>query len=137
MTISPENEIPDGEILYRFCKPEALPIGQSEIPTSIFNDKKLSCDWKRYREDPKSSFHISEGKSIVISITVTDEIRNPRNPKRAGEVVHDWKQKIYHDPISVADDSKHGANTAHSLIEGKKKIAVQEALVHNSVIIDL
>lgn len=137
MSQSPKTEIPDGEILYRYCNPLAFPPGQLEIPTSVFNDQNLSCDWQQYRLDPASSFHISEGKTKIIEITVCDAIRNPRNPKRSGEIVPDWHQDINHDPLSAEDDPIHGANPAHSLIIGKKKKAVQDALVDNSRAIDL
>jgi len=127
------SEIPDGETLFRYCYPKAFPEGQNEIPASVFADLKLSCDWQKYRLDPQSSFHISEGKTRLISIQVTDEIRNPRNPKRSGEIVPAWKQDIYHSPISEEDDPAHGENCAHSLIDGRKKIAVRRALVANSI----
>ena len=137
MSQSPKTEIPDGEILYRYCNPQAFPPGQLEIPTSIFNDQNLSCDWQQYRSDPTSSFHISEGKTRIIVIAVCDAIRNPRNPKRSGEIVPDWHQDIVHDPLTAEDDPIHGANPAHSLIIGKKKKAVQDALVYNSRALDL
>lgn len=132
MSQSHKNEIPDGETLLRYCDPRAFPPGQQEIPTSIFNDPELSCDWQRYRPDPLSSFHIAEGKTKVIAITVCDAIRNPRNPKRVGEVVPAWRQQIIHSPVAAAEDPMHGANPAHSLIIGKKKKAVQDAIVSNS-----
>jgi hypothetical protein len=128
----PSNVIPDGETLFRFCNPAAFPEGQREIPISVFNDPRLSCDWQRYRPDPRTSFHIDEGKTRVISITVTDAIRNPRNPKREGQIVEAWKQDIHHCPVSAEDDPVHGANNAHSLIEGRKKPAVMDALVDAS-----
>ena len=124
--------IPDGEILYRYVKPEALPPGQSEIPTSVFQDQELSCDWKKLMPNPLNSFHISEGKSCVIEITVCDEIRNPTNPKRTGQVVPEWKQQIIYDPLSAEEDTLHGCNPAHSLIKGKKKGAVVDAIKRNS-----
>jgi hypothetical protein len=124
--------IPDGEILFRFAKKEAFPPDQTELPTSIFNDPELSCDWKKFRPDPRTSFHIAEGKNQVIAIVVCDEIRNPRNPKRIGEIVDDWKQQIIYAPIKGNQDMRHGANKAHSLIKGKKKAAVIEALRKNS-----
>lgn len=125
-------EIPDGEILFKYVHPAALPEDQKEIPKSIFNIPDLSCDWEEYRADPYTSFHIDEGKTIVISITVCDEIKRPRNPKREGQLVEAWFQDVIHDPVSEEDDPKHGANPAHSLISGKKKGAVQEAIKDNS-----
>ena len=92
----------------------------------------MSCDWERYRKDPLSSFHIREGKICVIQITVCDAIRNPANPKRVGQVVPAWHQDIVHDPVTAEDDPVHGANEAHSLIRGPKKIAVKEAIKDNA-----
>ena len=37
--------IPDGEVLYRYVRPEAFPPGQEEIPDSIFFDKNLCIDF--------------------------------------------------------------------------------------------
>ena len=125
-------EIPDGEILYKYCKPEIFPQGQTEIPTSIFNDLKLSCDWKRYQQNPYSSFHIPEGKTCVIQIIVCDAIRNPKNPKRYGQAVPAWRQDIVHDPVTAEVDPVHGANEAHSLIRGSKKLPVLEAIKDNA-----
>lgn len=62
-------EIPDGEILYRYCSPDIFPDGQEEIPASIFNDKELSCDWEQYQKNPLNSYHIAEGKRCVIQKT--------------------------------------------------------------------
>jgi hypothetical protein len=137
MSQSPTTEIPDGEILYRYCSPFAFPPDQEEIPTSVFQDANLSCDWERYRPDPRTSFHLDEGKTRLILITVCDEIRNPRNPKRQGQIVIDWHQDIIHNPLTAEQDPRHGANPAHSLVRGKKKRAVQDALVDNSRFIDL
>lgn len=125
-------EIPDGEMLFRYCSPSAFPPGQTDIPTNVFGELRLSCDWNKFRPDPSTSFHIGEGLTRVISITVADDIRNPRNPKREGEILEAQIQRIYHNPTTEKDDPLHGANPAHSLIEGRKKKAVQEALVANS-----
>ena len=65
----------------------------------------------------------------MIEISVCDEIKNPRNPKRKGQVVPDWKQQVIYDPIV---DPVHGPNDAHSLIKGRKKMAVRNAIVANS-----
>jgi len=124
--------IPDGEVLYRYINPDALPDDQKSIPPGIFQTKELSCDWKRYVKNPLDSFHIDEGKTKIIKIDVCDDIRNPKNPKRDGEVVEAWKQKIIHDPVDASEDETHGSNSAHSLIIGKKKAAVVDALIHNS-----
>lgn len=124
--------IPDGEKLLRYANPKAFPEGQLEIPIGVFNDPELSCDWYKYVVDPQKSFHITEGKTVIIEITVCDEIRNPRNPRRSGEIVEDWKQEIIHKPITEKEDPIHGANYAHSLIKGKKKAAVTSAIQKNS-----
>jgi hypothetical protein len=50
-------------------------------------------------------------------------------------VVPDWHQDIIHDPITVEMDPLHGANYAHSLIKGRKKSAVCEAIRDNSIIV--
>lgn len=132
----PGSDIPDGEILFRYCNPGAFPEGQVEIPGSLFNYPELSCDWERLRPDPTTSFHLAEGKTRVIAITVCDAIRNPRNPKR-GNLEPSWRQEIIYAPVSDDDDALHGANEAHSLIRGKKKMAVRDALVAHSVWRDL
>ena len=71
-----------------------------------------------------------EGKTRVIAITVCDEIKNPRNPKREGQLVPAWKQEVIYNPIV---EPNHGLNTAHTLINGSKKMAVCNAIVENSV----
>lgn len=38
--LSPKSEIPDDEILYRYCNPNAFPEEQVDIPTSIFLEVK-------------------------------------------------------------------------------------------------
>lgn len=126
------SEIPNGEILFKYIYPKALPEGQDDIPVSIFNDPELSCDWERFRNDPYTSFHIEEGKTTIIAITVSDDIKYPKNPKRKGQIVDAWKQDIIHDPVSEEDDPRHGENFAHSLIKGRKKLAVKEAIKDNS-----
>lgn len=125
-------DIPNGEILYKYIFPSAIPKDQSKLPLSIFEQKELSTDWKKYREDPKTSFHIKEGKTIVVEICVNDEIRNPRNPKRTGQIVKEWAQEIIHDPVSELDDFVHGGNYSHSLIKGRKKAPVTYAIAKHS-----
>lgn len=71
----------------------------------------------------------------MVAIKVCDEIRNPRNPKRLGQIVEDWKQEIIYAPVSKEEDPKHGANLAHSLIKGKKKNAVTDIIRKNSHLI--
>jgi hypothetical protein len=129
-----KTEIPDGEILYKYCKPQIFPKDQTEIPLSIFNDPEMSCDWERYQKNPSSSFHIREGKNCIIQITVCDAIRNPKNPKRVGKAEPAWHQEIIHSPVTAQDDPVHGANQAHSLIRGKKNLPVVEAIRDNALI---
>jgi len=128
------SNISDGEVLYRYAKPSAFPEGQKEIPTGIFNDPELSCDWEKYQKSPEESYHIGEGRSLVFAITVHDSIRNPRNPKGKGEIVKDWCQEIVYNPVTDEDDPNHGANPSHSLIRGKKRQAVLVALQANTVL---
>ncbi len=123
-----EGEIPNNELLYRYTNPKAFPEDQTEIPASIFNDPNLSCDWEKYQQEPEKSRHVKEGKTFIIEICVNDNIRFPRNPKRKGEIVEAWKQKIIHDPDEEDD------NYSHSLIQGKKKKAVIEAIQEASTI---
>jgi hypothetical protein len=127
--------IPNGQYLYKYIKPDAIPPGQDKIPFSIFNDPELSCDWEEFQKQPERSFHIAEGKNLILRITVCDDIRLPRNPKRTGEIVKDWKQEIIHDPVGIGEDASHPllANPAHSLIKGPKKIAVTTAISNNSI----
>lgn len=127
--------IQDEEILFRYAKKEAFPAGQTELPSSIFNDPELSCDWKKFRADPLTSFHLSEGKTSIVAITVSNDIRNPQNPKRIGQVVPDWHQEIIYAPISAEEDPLHGENKAHCLIKGKKKAAVLDAIRASSKLI--
>jgi hypothetical protein len=112
-----------------------LPKGQTEIPTSIFYDREMSCDWERYQKEPFTSYHVvEEGQTLVIQITVCDAIRNPTNPKRVGQVVPDWHQDIIHSPVAGIDDTVHGANQAHSLIRGLKRLPVREAIRDHALI---
>ena len=124
--------IPDNEILYRYAHPKAFIDGEENIPPSIFDDPELSCDWAKYQENPEKSYHIAEGKSRIIEILVCDDIRNPKNPKRTGQVVQEWQQDIIHKPVRAEDDPVHGENYSHSLIKGRKKQAVRDAIAKNS-----
>ena len=126
------SEISDGEILYRYAKPGAFPQDQAEIPTAIFNDPEMSCDWAYYQTVPEQSFNIQHGRSVIIEITVCDEIRNPTNPKRAGEIVADWKQEIFHDPVELKADDPFTPNKSHSLIKGKKRGPVLASIREHS-----
>ncbi|TGM22014.1 hypothetical protein [Leptospira meyeri] len=98
----------------------------------IFGDLELSCDWQAYRPDPVTSPHVEFGKLNVIEITVCDAIRNPKNPNRNGQIVQDWKQEIIHDPTSGVVYGEPFVNEAHSLIKGRKKKAVIDAIIENS-----
>lgn len=120
-------EIPNGEVLYRYASPSAFPVDQKEIPSSVFNDPDLSCDWRHFRNNPLTSPHVAAGRSVVVYITVCDEIKNPGNNRGA---IPAWKQDVIHDPLDENDPD--GPNEAHSLIRGPKKLAVLEALRKNS-----
>jgi len=130
-TYGEETVIPNGEILYKYLYPKAIPPGQKEIDPATFSQKEMSCDWAKIQKTPESSFHIKEGKTIIASITVCQAIRNPRNPKNKGEIEPAWKQHIVHDPITENEDPKNGSNPSHSLIYGKKRGPVQEAISNN------
>ncbi|SIS44559.1 hypothetical protein [Neptunomonas antarctica] len=124
--------INDGDTLYRYARPDILPEGQDELPLSIFNDPEMSCDWMKYQKSPKCSPQVLHGKNMVISITICEEIRNPRNPKRVGEVVSDWMQQVLYDPVDIVVNDPFTPNKSHSLIKGKKKCAVTTAIRKNS-----
>ncbi len=130
MSINKGDDIPDGEILFRFVAPQAFPPGQTGIPDTIFEIQEMSCDWERFRKDPQTSHHFREGRNVIIELTVCEEIRNPRNPARPSQLQPDWAQKIYYDPIPP--EEKHGPNDAHSVVAGRKRIQVRNALVRNS-----
>lgn len=123
-----EDAIPDGEILYKYLYPKAIPPGQEEIDPGVFSQKEMSCDWAKIQQTPEESFHIKEGKTIIASISVCEAIRHPRNPKNKGEIEPAWRQHIIHDPITANEDPKNGANLSHSLIYGKKRGPVQDAI---------
>jgi hypothetical protein len=127
-------QIADGEVLYRYAKPAAFPEGQEGIPLSIFNDKEMSCDWRKLQEKPETSLHVKNGTSVIVSIQVCDAIRNPVNPKQTNTMVVEWKQEIVHDPLVEDPDNPFTPNEAHSLIKGKKKAAVLDALRENSTV---
>lgn len=127
-------QIADGEILYRYASPEAFPPGQDEIPTSIFNDSELSCDWEKLQSAPESSLHVRHGRTVIVAITVCDAIRNPVNPKRTATVVPEWKQDILHDPLLADPTDQFTPNAAHALVKGRKKAPVTDALRINSTI---
>lgn len=127
-------EIPNGEILYRYAKPNLFPVGQDEIPLGVFNDESLSCDWSKHQLNPEDTFHISEGRTVIIEIKICEEIKNPTNPKNKGNIELAWKQEVVHDPLTEIDDPAHGANYSHSLIIGSKKKGVTDVLKSNSKI---
>lgn len=126
------SQIDDGETLYRYVKPDVLPIGQEELPASIFNDSELSCDWKKLQSAPNLSPHVKNGKRLIVSIEICDGIRNPVNPKQTNVVVAEWKQDIIHDPKAAVETDIFTPNPSHALIKGKKKGAVTTAIRDNS-----
>jgi len=128
-------QIPDGEILYRYVKPAAFPDGQEEIPGGIFSDPELSCDWKKYNSRPQESPQVKIGKTVIIAINICEEIRNPSNPKNSGKKEVDWHQEIIYDPVKTNEITGEEENLAHSLISGKKKKAVTDAIVKNAIIL--
>jgi hypothetical protein len=128
--------IPNGEFLYKYVKPETFPDDQTEIPFGIFQDESLSCDWAAIQKNPERSFHIAEGKNLIVRISVCDEIKFPCNPEQPRHKQPAWEQKIEHDPIAKGEDQSHPdiANPSHSLINGKKKNHITKAIARNSVI---
>jgi hypothetical protein len=128
--------IPNGEFLYKYVKPETFPDDQSEIPHGIFVDESLSCDWAAIQKTPEHSFHITEGKNIIVRISVCDEIKYPCNPERPRQKQPAWEQKVEHDPLLKGDDVNHPLieNPSHSLINGKKKTHVTIAIARNSIL---
>jgi len=127
--------IPNNEFLFKYVRPSALPVDQEEIPHGIFEDKELSCDWERYQKNPERSYHIKEGKNLIIKITVCDEIKYPCNPKQPKQSQPAWEQKVEHDPLAKGEDLTHPEieNISHSLIKGLKRFHVTSAIADNSV----
>lgn len=128
--LSKGDEIPDGEFLFRYINPDAIPRGQREVPEGIFNDRDLSCDWERIQKSPETSFHVGHGKTRIVIIEICDEVRNPRNPKQAQHAQPAWRQQIIYDPIE--NDPDFGPNPAHSLIRGLKRLPIRVALATHS-----
>ena len=126
------SNILDGEVLYRYADPRVFPEGQTELPTSIFNDPNLSCDWQKVQLNPELSPHVANGRNMIVSIAVCDSIRNPTNPKRSTQLVPDWKQDILHDPLPAQQGNAFTPNPSHALIRGKKKGAVTTVIRDNS-----
>lgn len=131
------DNIPNGEFLYKYVKPEIFPEGQDQMPHGIFEDQNesLSCDWASIQKAPEKSFHIAEGKNVIVRITVCDEIRYPCNPERPRHKQPAWEQKIEHDPIQLGEDPSHPqlANLSHSVIIGKKKAHITKAIARNAI----
>ena len=127
--------IPNGEFLYRYAKPEAFPIGQSVVPVGIFIDNELSCDWEKYQKRPGKSFHIKQGRSVIIRINVCEEIRRPCNPRQPKQPQPQWEQEIIHSPIKKGEDINNPkiANFSHSLIKGLKRQHIVRAIADNSI----
>lgn len=126
------SNISDGEVLYRYADPKVFPSGQTELPTSIFNDAEMSCDWQRVQANPELSPHVTNGRNMIVSISICDGIRNPTNPKRSAQLVPDWKQDILHDPLLAKPGDAFTPNPSHALIRGKKKGAVTTVIRDNS-----
>jgi hypothetical protein len=124
--------IQDGEILYRYANPSVFPAGQKELPTCIFNDPEMSCDWQKLQGMPAASPHVSNGRNMIVSIAICDGIRNPVNPKRTTQVIADWRQDIVHDPLPLKPNDAFTPNPSHALIKGKKKGAVTTAIRDHS-----
>lgn len=126
------SNILDGEVLYRYADPSVFPEGQTELPTSIFNDPDLSCDWQKLQLKPELSPHVANGRNMIVSIAICDGIRNPVNPKRSAQLVPDWKQDIVHDPLLAVQGNIFTPNPSHALIRGKKKGAVTTVIRDNA-----
>ncbi|MEX5533236.1 hypothetical protein [Pseudomonas syringae] len=126
------SNILDGEVLYRYADPKVFPIGQTELPISIFNDINMSCDWQKIQPNPELSPHVTNGRNMIVSISICDGIRNPTNPKRTAQIVPDWKQDILHDPLPAQPGNAFTPNPSHALIRGKKKGAVTTVIRDNS-----
>lgn len=127
--------IPNGEILYRYIKPGSFPDDQKEIPFTIFEDKNLSCDWAKYQLSPEESYHIKEGKNLIIQIYICEDIKFPSNPKRPlAKPIKEWEQKVVHVPQQKGEVLTHPEieNLSHSQIEGIKKIAITTVISQNS-----
>lgn len=118
--------LPDKSKLYRYCKPEALPEDQKEIPSGLFTDGELSCDLAELIKVEDVKF-VAKFKYHIIEITVNEEIRNACNPKNQGNMQPEWHQTIRLDPIPD--------NKAHALIIGKKKLAVRDNIAKSSKLI--
>ncbi len=124
--------IKNGDILYRYADPKVFPEGQSLLPISVFCDNEMSCDWATKQASPEKSPHITNGRNMIISISICDAVRNPTNPKGRGEVVEAWKQDIVYDPLVAIAGDPFTPNDSHSLIKGRKKGAVTAAIRDNS-----
>jgi len=117
------DDIPDGEILFRYVKPPALPNGQTMIPLGLFKDPDLSCDWSKYQKSPQRSQHVvNYGRTVIIKITVCPDIRNPKDNQ--GKIITALVQKIRYMPSQK--------NTAHSTINGEKELVVRRAIADNA-----
>lgn len=128
--------IPDGEILYKYVKPSSLPADQNDIPVFLFEQYDLSCDWSKYQFEPEKSFHIEEGKNLILKINVCLEIKKPLNPRKANQPQPAWEQEVLHDPIEKGEDKNHPdiENFSHSVIRGLKRLHVTSAIQKNSSI---
>jgi hypothetical protein len=128
--------ISDGEFLYKYASPKSFPEDQKEVPFGIFvGIFEMSCDWERYQRMPERSFHIAEGKTIIIKISVCDAIKNPVNPRQTKHIMTEWKQEVFHDPVGKNEDARHPeGNISHSLIRGQKRQPVASIIAQNSTL---
>jgi|GEM_PF-1398017 len=126
--------IPNGEFLYKYVNPKSFPADQIEIPHGIFIDREMSCDWEKIQKHPEKSYHIKEGKNIIIQITVCEEIKMPCNPLQPRHKQPAWEQEVIHDPVDKGEDINHPLveNQSHSLIKGLKKPHITKTIASNS-----
>ena len=137
--ISKGDVIPNGHFLFLFVPPFPLPEGQEGVPHSVFQSgqkdmSNMSVDWQAKRPDPYTSFHIGEGKTKVVEIAVCDGIKTPINTSRPHKPAPEpnWNQRPQYDPLTVEDDPIHGANDAHALVIGSKKLGPAKVLAQFS-----
>ena len=131
MQPSVNNLIGDNEKLLRYCNPKVFPLDQDEMTVDSLSDPNLSCDWTQHRSDPTTSPLMQIGKTLVCEITICEQIRNPPHP-----VPGFLAQTIIHDPENGQRDGTGIINPAHSLIQGRKKRQVLDAIVRNAYCFD-
>lgn len=132
--------IPDGNFLFLYVPPFPVPEDQLDaVPHTVFQSGQsdvanLSTDWQAKRPDPFSSFHMDEGKTLVVEIRVCDGIKNPVNTNQPSRPRPEpsWNQRPQYDPLTAEDDPRHGANEAHALLIGSKKLGPAKVLAQFS-----